>query len=94
MWWTEVMKILYFARVRQIVGRGEEQVEVPAGVKTVSGLIDFLKARDAACAAAFADLRIDPRRRRPGACAARRLHRRRQGGRVLSAGHGGVKLSA
>jgi sulfur-carrier protein len=51
------MKILYFARVRQIVGRGEEQIELPDGVMTVSGLIDFLKARDPACAAAFADLR-------------------------------------
>jgi molybdopterin synthase sulfur carrier subunit len=51
------MKVLYFARLRQIVGRGEEQVEVPGGVKTVGGLIDFLKARDQGCAAAFADLR-------------------------------------
>jgi molybdopterin synthase sulfur carrier subunit len=51
------MKILYFARLRQIVGRGEEWIEVPAGVKTVGRLIDFLKARDAGCAAAFADLR-------------------------------------
>jgi molybdopterin synthase sulfur carrier subunit len=51
------MKILYFARVRQIVGRGEEQIEIPGGVKTVSGLIDFLKSRDPGCAAAFADLR-------------------------------------
>ena len=45
------MKILYFARVRQIVGRGEEEVEIPADVKTVSELIDFLKDRDEGCAA-------------------------------------------
>ena len=51
------MRILYFARIRQIVGRGEDVIEVPPQVATVGGLIDFLKARDAGCAAAFADLR-------------------------------------
>jgi len=51
------MRILYFARLRQIAGRGEEQVDVPGGVKTVSQLIEFLKARDPGAAAAFADLR-------------------------------------
>ncbi len=51
------MKILYFARVRQIVGRGEDQIDLPTQVKTVRELIDFLKVRDEACAAAFADLR-------------------------------------
>jgi sulfur-carrier protein len=51
------MKVLYFARVRQIVGRGEEQVDPPADVKTVSELIDYLSARDEGCAAAFADRR-------------------------------------
>jgi sulfur-carrier protein len=51
------MKILYFARLRQVIGRGQEDIEVPADVKTVSGLIDFLKGRDEGIAAAFADLR-------------------------------------
>ena len=51
------MKILYFARLRQIIGRGQEEVEVPADVKTVSALIDYLKGRDEGIAAAFADLR-------------------------------------
>ena len=51
------MKVLYFARVRQIVGRGEDQLEVPPDVTTVSALIDFLSARDDGCAAAFADRR-------------------------------------
>ena len=51
------MKVLYFARVRQIVGRGEDQLEVPPDVTTVSQLIDFLSARDEGCAAAFADRR-------------------------------------
>jgi molybdopterin synthase sulfur carrier subunit len=51
------MKILYFARIRQIAGRGQEEVEVPAEVQTVSALIDFLSARDPSVAAAFADRR-------------------------------------
>ena len=51
------MKILYFARVRQIVGRAEDQIELPPQVKTVRELIDFLTARDEGCASAFADLR-------------------------------------
>ena len=51
------MKILYFARLRQIIGRGQEDIEVPADVKTVSALIDYLKDRDEGIATAFADLR-------------------------------------
>ncbi len=51
------MKILYFARVRQIVGRAEDRIELPADITTVSGLIDFLSRRDEGCAAAFADRR-------------------------------------
>jgi sulfur-carrier protein len=51
------MKILYFARLRQIIGRGSDEIEIPADVKTVSSLIDFLKARDVLVAEAFADLR-------------------------------------
>ena len=51
------LKILYFARVRQIVGRGEDQIELPANDKTLRELIEFLKERDEGCAQAFADLR-------------------------------------
>ena len=51
------MKILYFARLRQIIGRGQDDIDVPADVKTVSALIDYLKGRDEGIAAAFADLR-------------------------------------
>ena len=51
------MRVLYFARIRQIVGRGEDVIEVPPQVATVGDLIEFLKARDEGCAAAFADLR-------------------------------------
>ena len=51
------MKILYFARLRQIIGRGSDDIEVPDSVKTVSELMDFLSARDDGLAAAFADRR-------------------------------------
>lgn len=44
--------------MRQIIGKGEEELALPAEIKTVSMLIDFLKGRDAAYEAAFADPRI------------------------------------
>jgi sulfur-carrier protein len=51
------MKILYFARFRQIIGRGAEEIDVPTDVVTVSALIDYLKAGDERVAEAFGDLR-------------------------------------
>lgn len=51
------MKILYFARFRQIVGRGYEELVLPADVKTVNELLQHLIATDANCAAAFCDTR-------------------------------------
>jgi sulfur-carrier protein len=51
------MKILYFARLRQIVGRGQDDIDIPPHVTTVSELIDFLKSRDEGTVEAFADLR-------------------------------------
>jgi sulfur-carrier protein len=51
------MKILYFARLRQIIGRGGDELEIPPEVKTIRTLIDYLKAHDERVAEAFADLR-------------------------------------
>ena len=51
------MKILYFARFRQIIGRGSDEIDIPVDIKTVSTLIEFLKARDERVAEAFGDLR-------------------------------------
>jgi molybdopterin synthase sulfur carrier subunit len=51
------MKILYFARIRQIAGKSGEEVDVPPSVTNVSELIDFLSARDDAVAAALAERR-------------------------------------
>lgn len=47
------MKLVYFAWVRERVGRGEERLDIPAEVTTVGGLIDWLKARDETYAHAF-----------------------------------------
>lgn len=39
------MTLLYFAKVREAVGLGEERVELPVGVTTVAGLADWLAIR-------------------------------------------------
>ncbi|UCH73860.1 MAG: molybdopterin converting factor subunit 1 [Rhodospirillales bacterium] len=49
------MKILYFAWLRQRVGAGEETVDLPADVKNVGQLIDWLKTRGPAYQAALSD---------------------------------------
>jgi molybdopterin synthase sulfur carrier subunit len=47
------MKIKYFAWVRERVGKAEETIELPADVRTVGELIDWLARRDDAYAYAF-----------------------------------------
>ena len=49
------MTLLYFAWVRQKVGRSEEQLPLPDGVKTVGELAAWLARRGAGYAEAFAD---------------------------------------
>ena len=39
------MKILYFASLRQIIGRGQDELEIPPDVATVQELIDYLKTQ-------------------------------------------------
>jgi molybdopterin synthase sulfur carrier subunit len=51
------MRILYFAWVRQRVGHGEEEADLPDDVATVGDLVVWLKSRDAGYEAAFADLK-------------------------------------
>jgi molybdopterin synthase sulfur carrier subunit len=48
------MKVLYFAWVRERVGKAEEIVEPPAGVRTVAELMQWLSARGEEYANAFA----------------------------------------
>jgi molybdopterin synthase sulfur carrier subunit len=39
------VKLLYFAWVREKAGRAEEEVELPAGARTVADVIAWLKTR-------------------------------------------------
>ena len=49
------MKLLYFAWLRQHIGRSEETLDVPDSVGTVGQLIDWLIERGDGYRAAFAD---------------------------------------
>ena len=52
------MKLLYFAWVRERIGKGEEIVELPAGVSTVAELMTWLAGRGEEYAFAFENPRI------------------------------------
>jgi len=47
------VKLLYFAWVREKTGLGEEMVDLPGDVKTVSDLIGWLRSRGPEYVAAF-----------------------------------------
>ena len=47
------MKLRYFAWVRERIGRSEEEIDLPAEVKTIAELIVFLSARAEGYAHAF-----------------------------------------
>ena len=49
------MTLLYFAWVRQKIGKSEEYIDLPDTVKTVGALVDYLRARGAGYADAFSD---------------------------------------
>ncbi len=52
------MKILYFARFRQLIGRSAEDLTLPDDVKTVGDLLAHLVLTDNGCAAAFSNLKL------------------------------------
>lgn len=52
------MRVLYFAWMRERMGRSEEDLPVPPGVASVGALVEWLRARDAAGMAAFAETAI------------------------------------
>ncbi|MGA8901658.1 molybdopterin converting factor subunit 1 [Bradyrhizobium sp.] len=52
------MKLKYFAWVRERVGKSEETIEPPPGVKTVDELIAWLAARGETYAHAFETPRV------------------------------------
>ena len=50
------MNLLYFAWVRQKIGRSEEAFELPAGIGTVRELVEYLRARGGGYCEALAAL--------------------------------------
>lgn len=52
------MKILYFAWIRERVGKAEEELEIPASVVTASDLIDWLRGKGEEYALAFDNPKI------------------------------------
>ena len=52
------MKILYFAWLRERVGKPEEEIEAPVGVASVGELITWLAARGEEYAYAFENPRV------------------------------------
>lgn len=50
-----MLRVLYFAWVREAVGTGEELIDPPPEVATVSALVDWLATTSPGHAAAFAD---------------------------------------
>ena len=52
------MKLLYFAWVRERVGKGEEVLEPPAGVATVADLMTWLAGRSEEYAFAFENPKV------------------------------------
>ena len=49
------IELLYFARIREAIGRSAETVSPPAEVATVAALVDWLASRGGGYAEAFAD---------------------------------------
>jgi molybdopterin synthase sulfur carrier subunit len=47
------VKLLYFAWVRERIGKGEEVVDLPAGISTVADLMSWLAGRGEEYAFAF-----------------------------------------
>ena len=52
------MKLLYFAWVRERIGKGEEVVEPPPGVSTIADLMTWLAGRGEEYAFAFENPKI------------------------------------
>jgi molybdopterin synthase sulfur carrier subunit len=48
------MKLIYFASLRERIGKGEEERDLPGELRSVADLIGWLSAQDETYAAAFA----------------------------------------
>jgi molybdopterin synthase sulfur carrier subunit len=51
---TRRVKLLYFAWVREKIGRGAEEIELPEGLATVADVVGWLKTRGPQFDEAFA----------------------------------------
>ena len=52
------MKLLYFAWVREKIGKAQEEIDPPAGVATVGELMHWLAGRGEEYASAFGNPRV------------------------------------
>jgi molybdopterin synthase sulfur carrier subunit len=52
------VKLLYFAWIRERVGKAEEEVDVPASVVTASDLIEWLRGKGEEYALAFGNPKV------------------------------------
>ena len=64
------MTLLYFAWVREQIGLDTEEIALPADVRTVAALLDWLRGRGNGYAQALEDLSVIRRRGEPGVCRA------------------------
>jgi sulfur-carrier protein len=51
------VRVLYFARLREAIGRDRDELDLPADVRTVGALRAWLVARGAPWAGAFAEIK-------------------------------------
>lgn len=49
-----MVRIVYFAWVRERIGKAEEVLDIPAGIETVADLVGWLRSRGPEYMAAFA----------------------------------------
>ena len=85
------VKLLYFAWVREKVGKVEEIVDLPAGIATVADLVAWLKDRGPEYAEAFAPPGVVRARHRQEAHAACLPNRGRPRDRSVPAGRGRLR---
>ena len=52
------MKLLYFAKIREILGRGDETISLPPNILSAGDLIDYLMDLDDIYKTAFSDKRF------------------------------------
>ena len=52
------MRLLYFAWLRARIGQAEEELALPAEVRDVAGLLEWLRGRGGAYAEALRDLSV------------------------------------